>query len=260
MSGIQKGIKAFAICLALFIILSIFSVIFSIFDSFSYSKKESFQETYQNISDLEIDLGATNLVITKGSSFVVEGKDVSSRLRMEQKGSKLIIREKNFALFNSYKGEINITIPDQMLNSLEIDAKAGLVDIKNISARSLDVDQGAGLLKIENTTFNKADIDGGAGEIKIQDTSLNNLDLDAGVGKVSISGKILGQSKIDCGVGEVNLNLLGNIDDYYLLIDKGIGKISVDDKEYKNKAMIGNGINKIDIDGGVGAININFKN
>lgn len=261
MSGVQKGIKACAICLAVFIIISIFSTIVSIISTFQGPiKKESFTETFENIKDLELDLGSSNIVLKKGDSFEVIGKEVNSKIKLDQKGSKLIVREKGNWFFKGSAGELIITVPDGMLNSLLIDNGAGTIEVKDINAQVFDLNQGAGKISIENSTFNKVDIDGGAGEINVDDSKLNNLDLDAGVGRVYIYGKIEGRSEIDCGVGEIKLDLYGSIDDYNLIIDKGLGSINIDNQDYKNDVNLGNGNNTIDIDGGVGAIKINFNN
>ena len=94
----------------------------------------------------------------------------------------------------------------------------------------------------------------------ITNANLNNLDLDMGVGKLSLTSKILGNSKIDSGIGEIDLNLVGNKEDYKLHIDKGIGNVTADGTNLGDDSKYGDGNNYIDIDGGIGSINIDFVN
>ena len=85
------------------------------------------------------------------------------------------------------------------------------------------------------------------------------MNLDMGVGKIELTSVFTGKSEIDAGIGELNLNVLGNKEDYTLKVDKGIGSIKVDNENAEDNSTIGDGFNIIDIDGGIGSININFK-
>ena len=55
------------------------------------------------------------------------------------------------------------------------------------------------------------------------------------------------------------ISLIGSKDDYKVDIDKGIGNITVDGKTVTDFGSSGNGQNHIEINGGVGTINLNFK-
>ena len=106
---------------------------------------------------------------------------------------------------------------------------------------------------------NFTSIDSGAGEVVIKDGSVNNLDLDMGIGKVKLNLEVIGNSEIDAGIGELNLVLLGNDDDYRINVDKGIGSIKFNGESVDAETTVGNGDNIIDIDGGVGNINVDFR-
>lgn len=262
MSGIQKAIKVGAICLAVFIIICIFNGILfaaSAISGFNV-KTTSYSETYDNISNLDIDVAGVNIIIEEGEKFRVDAQDVSNKLKINKNNNVLKIRENNYFLFKALKsGSIKISVPEGTLQKLDIDAGAGTITIRKINASDLKIDQGAGTITIDNSNFSKADINGGAGEIVINDSTLNNLDLDCGVGKVSIAALLRGKSDIDCGVGELNLTLLDYKSEYKVIASKGIGSIQIDGTSYKNDITYGEGDNTIKIDGGVGAINISFK-
>ena len=61
-------------------------------------------------------------------------------------------------------------------------------------------------------------------------------------------------------MGSTCLYLVGSADDYCIDTDTGIGSVSVDGTSIKGSSVIGNGINRISIDGGVGNVEISFTN
>ena len=164
------------------------------------------------------------------------------------------------------------------INSIEIDVNASsvnivkgdsfLVEAKGVS-QNFKVNNRRNTLEIEEDAFwffnnnsgeitiyvPSADIDGGVGVIDAIDTTLSSLELDAGVGSVSIDGEILGRSTIDGGIGEINLNL-SNESLYKFIVDKGLGDITVNGTSISG--TYGNGENVIDIDNGIGSVNITF--
>ena len=64
---------------------------------------------------------------------------------------------------------------------------------------------------------------------------------------------------MDLGVGESNITLIGSKEDYKLDLEKGLGNISVDGANVSDYGSSGNGTNKVEINGGVGSINVEFK-
>ncbi|MCI8574898.1 MAG: DUF4097 domain-containing protein [Bacilli bacterium] len=264
MNSGQKAIKITAICLAVFIIVNIINAVLmgiSFIGGFSpsFSKGLDFVESYTNISSIKLDLNASKVNVLVGSELKVEATNVSKSFSSKVvNGNILKIEEHQSWFWHHQNGEITITVPQNIsLEELDIDCGAGKIEVSNITARKLDIDAGAGLLKIDHSNFQETDIDGGAGEINITSSILNNLDLDAGVGKVSIDGDIYGNSEIDCGVGEVNLNL-GSDQNYQLTIQKGLGSINVNNVSYSHDVTLGTGDNRLKIEGGIGAININW--
>ena len=73
-----------------------------------------------------------------------------------------------------------------------------------------------------------------------------------------LSGKDRGSNLIGLGIGAVDLNLTGSPVDYQIRLDKGIGSATMDGKSLSGGSTVGNGANRIDIDGGIGSISIHF--
>ena len=77
-----------------------------------------------------------------------------------------------------------------------------------------------------------------------------------GIGKFELASNLTGRNDIDAGVGKLDLNLLDSIENYSIKADKGIGSITINRKEVSDSMQYGNGDTIIDIDGGVGSIEI----
>lgn len=267
MNTAQKTIKIVAIVFAIFLIATIIqSILFglSFITGFSNHSNNTidFNETYQDIEEIELDTAASEIIIKTGDKFEVTASSVREGFRAEKNNKTLKIREKGYTFwnYNNHVGTITITIPEaESLSKLKLSSGAGKIEINGITAKILDLDQGAGLVEIKYSVFQDTKIDGGAGEIRVEDSVLSHLDLDSGAGKVYLDAEILGSSDIDCGVGELQL-FLPQEEDYELKVEKGLGSITIGGKEVPNDTTYGSGFNHIDIDGGVGSIKIDFAN
>lgn len=263
MTSTTKIIKYFAIALASVLIVSIITggvfLINSIFGLKTNNDKPVVSYPVDaTISEyIEIDLKATNLIIDACDTFSVETNN--DHLKITNREGKLVIEEEKHNYLNNKIYELKLNLPDMNFKEIEIDAGAGSIEINNLNTLELSLDLGAGKVTIDNLNVtNEISVDGGAGEIKLNNSNLNNLDLDMGVGKCTINSSLTGNSDIDAGVGELNLNLIDN--NYRFKVNKGIGKISLNNQELKNNESYGSGINNIYIDGGIGNINITTNN
>ncbi len=261
MNQAQKIIKIGAICLAVAIMAGILELILigiNYIPGFSKENTVTFEETYINIKKIDIDLKITSLIIEDGEELKVEAFNVQNDLEAKNNNQTLTITEKKQSSFWSKKekGKIKITIPKNLiLEELNINSGVGEMIINNVQGSKVKISQGTGSIKLKNLTFEESLIHGGIGEMQITNATFNNLDLEVGVGKIDITGKILGNSTIECGVGELTMTL-DDFENYELSLKKGMGRIKVDGKEYKNDTVIGVGPNKIQINGGIGNITI----
>lgn len=265
MTGIQKVIKIFAICLASFIIVNIIGVIlFALgivinITEDSNRQRKNFTRVYQNIEKLEIDLESANIIIKEGTEWKVEAEKVNKNFTAIKDHETLKIKEKNKWSFRKNRlGNITVYVPKVILEKLELDGGIGEIQIKDIVARSVEIKQGVGYLRIDKSTFYNTDLETGMGETKITSSTLNNLKMEGGVGSIDIEAYITGISKIECGVGEIKVSLLGKKENYTIIAKKGIGSINIDHQEQKNEIVYGTGNHKMELVGGVGSIDIEF--
>lgn len=257
MNTTQKVIKTFAICLAALIILSIINgVAHLVTSAFSFNNDVNINETNNSdINNIKIDVGTTNMVIKYGDTFSITAENVSKEFKIKEEGNTLIIKEKNITIFGNKKSShTTITIPND-LNNLSIDIGAGKLELSDITSNNFSLNQGAGKVVITNLISNNTTIDGGTGELHITSSKLQNLDLDLGAGKCYYNGILLGNNKIDQGVGELILDLYR--EDYTIKASKGLGSITINGESYSKDVTVGEGINDIKIDGGIGSIIIN---
>ena len=80
-----------------------------------------------------------------------------------------------------------------------------------------------------------------------------------GVGEVNLIASLIGKNEINAGVGSLNIDLQGEKESYKIQADKGLGSVKIDGREISNGETFGDGENYIEVDGGVGNIDIDFK-
>ena len=266
MTTFQRIIKYLAMAFAIFLVVSIIGGILGavglfggLFDSDAVMDDVKTYGVSSDITSLDIKFNAADFTIKQADSFSVESN--LKYLTVTEKDGTLIIEEqKKFGKTYS-KAVLTLYVPkDAALKKAAITSGAGRLTVDTLSADSVILNLGAGEVNIDSlTAISYADIDGGAGKITVSGGSLCNLDLDMGVGQLNLTSALVGNSELDLGVGESNLIFIGSEDDYSVNVEKGIGSITVDGKSVSNYNSM-RGQNKIDIDGGVGAINVVFKN
>lgn len=216
-------------------------------------------EVTGEIKTLVVEIGAADFRIVEGDGFLVESN--LKHLTFRQSGDKLILKERTSGRNNYKNAELVIYIPkDTVFKEIDISTGAGRFTTDSLSAEKIDLEFGAGEVNIAELSASvEADIEGGAGEITIGGGSLKNLSLDMGAGELNITSEMKGDSELDLGVGEVNITLIGTPDDYTVEMTKGIGSLSFNGEAISGGKTVGNGQNNVEINGGVGEINIYFK-
>ena len=266
MTTLQKVIKYLAIAFAVFLTVSIIGGILSAVGLFGglFSSDAVLEEvkTYSvaaEIYNLDIEINAADLLIKEGEAFSVESN--LKHLKVEEKGGLLTIQEtKKFT--GTYNGALlTVYVPaGTVFDNVNLTTGAGRLTIGNLASGTLDFELGAGDVSIDSlVTTKSADIEGGAGRITIVGGALKDLDLDMGVGQLNLTSALTGNCQLDLGVGESNITLIGSKENYKLDLEKGLGNISVDGVNVSDYGSSGNGTNKVEINGGVGSINVRFE-
>lgn len=259
MSSAQKIVKYFGIGVAFLLIFSIFSflieIVLSIGNSFvtSNDKNVSLNSNY-----LDVSLKFSRLEIKSGDSFDVFSD--SKYISINNDNNKITIEEKGHFSLNK-SDVVTVIVPSSyVFDDVLIDAGFGAVNIDRLVTKNLSFDIGVGDVVINDlVVYNDTSIDGGAGKFVIKNGNINNLDYDMGAGDTNINAFINGSSEIDCGVGKLDLNLFNDMSSLSFDLSLGIGSIKVNGVVAKKDSVLGTGRSVIEIDGGVGDININTK-
>jgi len=267
MKSWQKTIKYAAIALAVFLIISIISgivgtagVVSHIFDKDPVLGDVKTYDVSQEITGLKVEINAADFTIEIGESFCVESN--LEKLNVTVNDGTLVVKEPSKRNFGKgYNGAVlTITVPSNFVFAkAEIQTGAGKVTVNSLSSERLILELGAGEVNIGQLNASvSAEISGGAGAITIRNGLLNNVDFEMGVGELNMTSAVLGDNEFAFGVGEANLALIGTESEYQLHFDKGLGSVCVAGQNMQDDRIFGTGNNVIDIEGGIGSINIDF--
>lgn len=270
MKGAQKVIKWFALALAVLLIVTIFSGIIGGLsfvgmmvwgDEISWNGNSEWVNTEfsgKEMTRLDVNVKATAVRIRTAK----EGEPVRIETNNEYitswvDGSTLNVVEKSHGFFGwGGTGDLVIYVrEDTTFDSVEIEIGAGTLDVERLEARDLKLNLGAGKTAIDELfATRRAEIDGGAGVVEIRGGELHDLVLDLGAGKAELRARVVGNGRVTAGVGKTELTLIGREGDYRLRIDKGIGSVTLDGRSLSDGESVGNGTTLIEIDSGVGAV------
>jgi len=212
-----------------------------------------------DIHSLDIRVGAADFVIRPADTFSVESN--LKYLTVSSADGVLQVLENTRSGGQYNNPVLTLFMPENMtFESVRIETGAAKITAGSLSTNLLELKLGAGDVEIKKLTAEKsADIKGGAGKLSIADGTLRDLDLDMGVGELNLTASLLGETELTFGVDESNLTLLGSREDYRLEIEKGIGSITVDGDSIGNIQSYGEGKNHVEIEGGIGSVNLSFR-
>lgn len=268
MSENKMTVKKLADALAIAIIVIMLFAIFGVTGLFSElaarldgreEKTETATYSASEITDLDIEAATADITIVKGDTLTVETDRFGFSLK-EKKG-KISIEERGGIFSLDKNRNVKITIPKGFaFEKIEVESGASDINSEALQTAELELDIGAGDVEFDNLVVTgKASIDCGAGEFALKSGSINNLKFSLGVGSAELNTTLSSDCDFECGVGELKLNLPDGKAAYAFDIETGIGEVKLDSQRIKSETLIGDGANKIKIEGGVGSIDITFN-
>lgn len=281
----------FAICLTICILATIVEVGVGVIGAFvpsnereQVSSQDSSKKTneqkemicdnldFYDVERLEIESSVYKVQVKskKGLDCVrIQKYDIPSSYRIEyDEDSKTITTEDDnwvSSIFNkkhsATKGKIVVYVPKkQQLDEVDIEMGVGAVSIEDIKTDTLTVACGVGSLSCEKVSANYATIEGGVGSVDCDNVTFKGLEVSGGVGDVNIEGDISGKADISAGMGNFTLTIDGNKEDYNYKVETGLGPIYIDGEKTSDVDSYDNSQdNLIDVEGGIGAVHVNFK-
>lgn len=211
------------------------------------------------IRSMNIKVNAAEVTIQQADRFFVQTN--LRYLKVTESAGVLHIREEVDHVSGYANAMLTIYYPkDFEFENLTVETTAAKLNADRLCAGKLKLDMGTGDTKIKYLSANTvADIDGGAGLITVEDGALSNLDLELGVGKLELRAALNGKCELNLGVGGAEITLLGAKEDYTLEMEKALGKFTVDGVEVTEFGLQGSGPNHLELEGGVGSVELKFE-
>lgn len=186
-----------------------------------------------DFSKISIDVSSSNITVNDGSEFNV--KSNNDKIKFEVIGDTLYVKENgNRRKSNDYK--LNLTIPKEMINLLDVKVANGNVNVENVIINELNIDIKHGDVNIDNSIFNETS---------------SNLKM----GNFNFDGKINESIYINSNIGDITLMVNDNIENYMVNTSNIIGSVLINGKNNEN---VNNGDKMISVKNKVGSISVNF--
>lgn len=260
----MKFLKAsLIICLALAMILSFSGCVTIHISSESYPDSDKYtagDAVYdaEEIKTISIDYAAgdINMVLSGTSSVKVTERtktDIEEQYRIHT------YLDENGTLFIKYcKSDVKIN-SDSISSFFKNYEKKLTVELPEaLALESLELDAAAGNIEIELGTCKDVNIDTAAGDIKIYGADITNFDLDSAAGNITAGfGKAPAKADFDNAAGNITIAVpkdSGITLDY----DKGAGDFKCDMQYTKDGStyVIGDGSSEFDVDMAAGDLTI----
>lgn len=177
-------------------------------------------ETFSNVENLKLDIGASEVQIKTGTDDKIHVDDsrmktedaVQKRLSDDRKTLEITTKMRSsfdFKNVRNVKGTLVIYLPrDYKFDQVDMEYGAVTAEIDGLNAKSLKIESGASGCTIKN-----ADIE--------------ELDVETGAGSLDFYGTVEKEVDIDCGAGSVTLNLEGKVEDYNYELDSSAGSVEI---------------------------------
>lgn len=186
-----------------------------------------------DFSKISIDVSSSNIIVNDGSEFNV--KSNNDKIKFEVIGDTLYVKENgNRRKSNDYK--LNLTIPKEMINLLDVKVSNGNINVENVIINELNIDIKHGDVNIDNSIFNETS---------------SNLKM----GNFNFDGKINESIYINNNIGDITLMVNDNIENYKVNTTNIIGSVLINGKNNEN---VNNGDKMISVKNKIGSISVNF--
>lgn len=228
----------------------------------------TFTNEYKDVKELSIDLNYAelNIGLSDTDTFKVKAENVLRGFTCDNKNGKLTIKDNSRrykVLGNNWHPVVYLYIPKQVnFEKVELGVGLGTINASNLQTDDLIIDIGAGSFDADLITAKTSSLKVGTGELEIDQFITDDTNINCGTGKIELTGKINKNAVVECGLGNINLSLENKESDFNYKVSSGIGSIQIGEQSIGGMATsksIGNNAKQdMDIDCGVGSIEINF--
>lgn len=226
-----------------------------------FNKKYPIRKNYEytpndNITSLDIDVGAARIFMERGENFSVKifsGKKRNIISRIESDGKLKIDEEhasaKRYKGLKNYKALVRISVPaDTVLDELDlqINAAAFYADRISLTVQEFSAELNAGAIRIK----------------KPEQFLCFGTDIDCNAGSITVEGALRGRTDIDCTAGQVVLKIDGTNEAYSWDTNAALGSVKINDNSVSGNSRQRSAAkekNHIDISCAVGSVDISIE-
>jgi|GEM_PF-2184980 len=211
-------------------------------------KPKFIQETYDTITELDINSGNGNVEIKTGDKYSVDITYYSGEPTVECENGVLTVKSYDFFMnfgFHFYTNKIIITLPENAeLSKAKIDNNNGKTVVEKLNAKEASIENDNGYMELRNITSEKLSIVSRNGATKTYDITAESIDVKNHNGEVvfeniaSETGKfelfngaikgsyITGNHSFKVHNGGVRIGLK-NLNDYYITANTANGSTRI---------------------------------
>lgn len=202
----------------------------------------------ESFGTLDIELSLVELVIKEGEEVSLELVNIpANTMKTKQTGNQLRIYNEYERMIDYQFGNIEnkaiLTIPKELLESVEIELSLGVIRISSMQTKYLDIQSSMTSIDIKNL-------------------SSQGLTIDSSMADIGVSGTLEGKTTIQNSMGNVEISIYGNSDDYAYQLSNSMGSLSFDRMSFDGMSSNtkGNpqGIHSIHIDNSMGNVDVKF--
>jgi hypothetical protein len=212
-------------------------------------KAEIIKETFDTITELDIDTDNANIEIKTGTEYSIEATCHSGKPKVSCENGVLVFKSTGSFLnfgFHFYTDKIIITLPEKAeFSRAKIENNNGKTVIEKLNAAETSIENGNGKMELRNITAKSLSLVSRNGAIEASDIAADNLEVKNHNGKVEFeniaaetgkmevyNGKIegrniIGRHSFKAHNGHVGITLL-NLNDYYITASSKNGSTRID--------------------------------
>lgn len=228
-----------------------------------------------NVMNVSVDVGG--VIIEKGDSFSLNVENIISKwLTVKSDNSVLDVKygpedPDDIKGIDTSSHKIIITVPyDHNTKDITLEVGTGDMSVKDLLCEKISLHCGTGSSEMSNIQCSNLSIECGSGVLQFSDIKVNeNTNINMGSGSAKINGTLGDKISVEGGTGTLNLDISGDKADYCIngefptrSVYVNGEKISGSSDPWENGGNSSDNCTKdrvINIEGGVGDININFK-
>ncbi|AYU54031.1 hypothetical protein CNQ82_00685 [Staphylococcus debuckii] len=230
---------------------------------------KDYQKEDAAIKKLKVNSQLADVEVQRGKHFKVEaagGDKKKTEVTSEIKDGTLIVKEKhkgsniNFNIGDIKASDITITVPDRMLETVELYNDSTDITVKGLKAKQATANASTGDIEFRNSDINQLNLVNDTGDIDLAKTHFKDVTAESDTGDITINS-IKGDANIkaDSDTGDIELNyteppqntkLINHTDE-----DNG-SEVRVNQPQLKAEKY-GQGKYKVEVDTDTGYVEIN---